>query len=101
VGRPGFQTGKLIAGALCVLLIVFMTVEASHSHPPSDTLHHTFCYWCFAAHNATAPPAAVVPRCDEFTQEKVLAQETRERALLLVRLEPVRPPPSQPKDQSE
>jgi hypothetical protein len=97
--RP--QAGKVTAGILCVLLVAFMTAEAAHSHPPSGTLHHSFCYWCFTAHSADVPTAAVLPPCSEVAQELVLSRELRERALLLVPLEPGRPPPPpQEKDPS-
>jgi hypothetical protein len=96
------QAGKLTAGVLCVLLIAFTTAEAVHSHPSSGTLHHSFCYWCFTAHSATVPTAAVLPPYFEFARELVLPRELRERALLMVPLEPVRPPPpSKQKDLSQ
>ena len=90
----------MIAGGLCVLVMVFMIAEAGHSHPPAGTLHHTFCYWCSAAHVASIRSAAVPPLCAEFTQPLVLPQELREHALLLVPPEPVRPPPPLQKDRS-
>jgi integrase len=54
------QPEKVIAAALCLLLTLFMTVEAGHSHPPSRALNHSFCVWCFTAHTATVPATAML-----------------------------------------
>ena len=87
------QPEKVIAAALCLLLTLFMTVEAGHSHPPSHALNHSFCVWCFTAHTAAVPPTATLPRSSDSTLEPVIREELRERSLLLIPLEPVRPPP--------
>jgi hypothetical protein len=87
------QPEKLIAAALCFLLTLFMTVEAGHSHPPSHAFNHSFCVWCFTAHTATVPATAALPRSSDFARESVVPPELRERSLLLIPPEPVRPPP--------
>lgn len=87
------QSGKVVAAALCILLFAFMTAEASHSHRPSRTLQPSFCAWCSLAHTAVVPVVALPPEATKYTQELVVTQELNERSLLLVRLEPVRPPP--------
>jgi hypothetical protein len=98
VSRRDHDLVGLIAATLCVALIVFMTAEASHNHLPLDT-HHSFCVWCFAAHLASVPAGAALPAASESPQDFIVYQAPRRHSLLLIRLEPVRPPPeSQQKD---
>jgi hypothetical protein len=89
----GRSSGRAAAFALCVFLILFMTAEVSHTHPPVDGLQHDSCPWCSAAHLAPtliSPLLAVVPG---YIGETVALRECVETALLVIPLQFIRPPP--------
>lgn len=91
--HSGSRSGKIIAIALCLLLVVFMTAEAGHIHDHSQSLQHPTCPWCSMAHMATLPAAALSLEGAVLVGEIVAPQELRGRRLPEIFLHHIRPPP--------
>ena len=78
---------------LCVLLMVFMTVEVAHRHTPSGKLQHDTCHWCATSHLATILVLAHTPGPSEVAGETIALLECNGESLLMVPPQLIRPPP--------
>ena len=93
VTRSSFHFGRAIAIILCVLLMVFMTVEVAHRHTPSGKLQHDTCHWCATSHLATILVLTLPPGPSEIAGETIALLECNGESLLLVPPQLIRPPP--------
>ena len=91
--RSSSQFGKAIAIMLCVLLMVFMTVEVAHRHTPSGKLQHDTCHWCATSHLATILVLTLTPGPSEVAGETIALLECNGESLLMVPPQLIRPPP--------
>jgi hypothetical protein len=78
---------------LCVLLMVFMTVEVAHRHTPSGKLQHDTCHWCATSHLATISVLTLTPGPSEVAGETIALLECNGESLLMVPPQLIRPPP--------
>jgi hypothetical protein len=93
VKRSSSQFGKAIAIMLCVLLMVFMTVEVVHRHTPSGKLQHDTCHWCATSHLATILVLTLSPGPSEVAGETIALLECNGESLLTIPPQRIRPPP--------
>ena len=80
--------------ALSLILMVFMTAEVSHGHPPGNRLQSNSCSWCSTAHLALTLVSPILTVTPGYCGESVPIRECVETALLVIPLQFIRPPPT-------
>ena len=84
----------MIAVVLCLLLVIFMTVEAGHSHSSSQSQQHTPCFWCSIAHVAAVFAGVQQLVSSMLAGKRIAIWDDSGKSRFAIDLDRIRPPPS-------